>query len=485
MTAWTRVSVAGPESSIDVGLPADLPITDFLDELVVRVAGPPEVADAALEWTLSPIGRDRLAPHETLRGAGVDDGTWLVLREGPAEDPAVLIDDTLDALTELNDARHGSWSPRAAARAGALTAVCSTVIGAAGLITARCSASPATRVVVAAVAVAGALALLGAALHGARSAARAAPGNRPDNAVPIGLALCAMAAAMAAAAGFALVPGHPGAAHVLLATATTSTCAALTLRTTRVAPTGHIAVITAACFAGCAAAASLAGLDRAGTAALIGVAAVLLVLAAPRLTVVLAKIPLPPVPSPGEPIDAIEAPLLPSVEAVDALSLRALPDITALTRRAEQARQFLTGLCLGAAVAAVGADIAAGVRPPDWRFTALALGAGFALVLRGRSHTDLAQAVTLIGGGTAAVLGFLAAAIGADVVGGSSRPLTAAIAALAVAALALVLGGWAAGRTFSPIQRRAAELAEYALLVVLVPLLLWVLEVYRIIREAW
>lgn len=87
MTAWARVSVAGPTSSIDVGLPSDLPITDFLDELVLRLAGPADVTGPTLEWTLRPIGRDALAPQETLRGAGIGDGTWLVLREGRPRTP--------------------------------------------------------------------------------------------------------------------------------------------------------------------------------------------------------------------------------------------------------------------------------------------------------------------------------------------------------------------------------------------------------------
>lgn len=41
------------------------------------------------------------------------------------------------------------------------------------------------------------------------------------------------------------------------------------------------------------------------------------------------------------------------------------------------------------------------------------------------------------------------------------------------------------GSHLSPLQRRAAELGEYALLVVLLPLLLWALDLYRMIREAW
>jgi type VII secretion integral membrane protein EccD len=477
MTAWARVCVAGPDSSIDVGLPADLPITDYLDELVLRLAGPPDLTAPALEWTLSPIGCDAIEPTETLRSAGVDSGTVLVLREGPAADPAVLIDDTLDALTELIDSRHRSWSPYAARVAGSVGAVCATAVGAAGLMVARGTAAPVTQAATAAVAAIGAVSVLAAALWTGRAHQRGGP-------VPV--ALCGMSALMWAAAGFTVVPGRPGAAHALLAAIAAMVSAAITLRLTRRTPITHLAVITAGALVALTAAFAIGGLDRSRTAALIGVVALLLSFAAPRLTVVLAKIPLPPVPSPGEPIDAVEVPLLPTIDAVDAVSLSALPDIDALTRRAEHARQCLTGLCAGAAAAGAVAIATAGIDPPDWRFTAVALAVGFAFVLRGRSHTDLTAATALITGGTMGVLGFLAAGITTAAISDDpTLPFPAALAALAAAAAALLIGGWAAGRTFSPLQRRAAELAEYAQLVVLLPLLLWVLEVYRMIREAW
>ncbi|MFT3899429.1 MAG: type VII secretion integral membrane protein EccD [Gordonia sp. (in: high G+C Gram-positive bacteria)] len=470
--------MAGPESSIDVGLPTDLPITDFLDELVLRLAGPPEVADPALEWTLSPLGRDALAPDATLRGADVQDGTWLVLREGPAADPAVLVDDTLDALTELTDSRHRSWSPRAARIAGASVATAAAVVAALGLMLARTGSSPTVGLLTAALAAIGAIGLLAAALYASRNTV-------DDRNAAIAACLCPMAAALSAAAGFAVVPGDPGLPHVVLAVAAACTSGVITLRYGRTAPMLHIAGITAGLVALVAALAALAApVTQVGAG--VCVLALLLVLAAPRLTVALAKIPLPPVPSPGEPIEPVEAPLLPTIDAVDAISLSTLPDLDALAQRAERARQCLTGLCLGSAVAGAVAATTVGIDSPDWRFTTIALDVGLALILRGRSHTDLVQAAALIGGGAAAILGFWgAAAIASALRGTPTTVLTAALAATLVAAVALILGGWAAGRTFTPVQRRAAELGEYVLLAILLPLLLWVLEVYRLVREAW
>ena len=65
--------------------------------------------------------------------------------------------------------------------------------------------------------------------------------------------------------------------------------AAITLRLTRRAPIAHVAVITGGALTTLTAAVAVCGLDRARTAALIGVVALLTTLAAPRLTVVLAK----------------------------------------------------------------------------------------------------------------------------------------------------------------------------------------------------
>ena len=124
---------------------------------------------------------------------------------------------------------------------------------------------------------------------------------------PIPVALCAMSALLWAAVGFTVVPGHRG-AHALAAVAA-MVSAAITLRLTHRAPIAHLALITAGALAALTSAVAVGGLDRSRTAALIGVVALLLTFAAPRLTVVLAKIPLPPVPSPGEPIDAVEVPL--------------------------------------------------------------------------------------------------------------------------------------------------------------------------------
>ena len=48
---------------------------------------------------------------------------------------------------------------------------------------------------------------------------------------------------------------------------------------------------------------------------------------------------------------------------------------------------------------------------------------------------------------------------------------------------ALVFGVVAPNQDFSPVMRRWAEIGEYILVALIVPLLLWLLDLYRMVRE--
>ena len=49
--------------------------------------------------------------------------------------------------------------------------------------------------------------------------------------------------------------------------------------------------------------------------------------------------------------------------------------------------------------------------------------------------------------------------------------------------LPLVFGVVAPNQDFSPVMRRWAEIGEYILVALIVPLLLWLLDLYRMVRE--
>ena len=48
---------------------------------------------------------------------------------------------------------------------------------------------------------------------------------------------------------------------------------------------------------------------------------------------------------------------------------------------------------------------------------------------------------------------------------------------------AFVFGVVAPNQDFSPVMRRWAEIGEYILVALIVPLLLWLLDLYRMVRE--
>ena len=48
---------------------------------------------------------------------------------------------------------------------------------------------------------------------------------------------------------------------------------------------------------------------------------------------------------------------------------------------------------------------------------------------------------------------------------------------------AATIGVVAPRHEFSPVQRRAAELGEYVLVATIVPLLLWILDLYQVVRN--
>ena len=115
----------------------------------------------------------------------------------------------------------------------------------------------------------------------------------------------------------------------------------------------------------------------------------------------------------------------------------------------------------------------------SWRSAAYAAIIAAVLCLRGRSHSDLAQAVILITGGSLALIALVVGlAFGAD-----DWPIIGFALGMVLVVAALVFGVVAPNHEFSPVMRRTAEIVEYLLVAVIVPLLLWILDLYRIVRE--
>ena len=124
---------------------------------------------------------------------------------------------------------------------------------------------------------------------------------------------------------------------------------------------------------------------------------------------------------------------------------------------------FSASAALGAIGAVVGLYLACGPCSPGIAFATVT---GGVLLLRARSHRELARSVPLIVSGTAALSAALVVAAAAY------PPHTPHIAAasMLLAAVALCLGFINHAVAVSPVGRRSVELLEYLALAVVVPL---------------
>lgn len=469
-----RVSVLGAHTQLDVALPVDTPIITLVPDVVALLRIPPPTVDdpdlvADLpRWSLRRIGEPPLPADATLAESGVRDGELLLLTADRPGVPRAMIDDVVDGLAHLTARGAPGWTCDDARRLGRFVCLVTALVAAiAGRVVAN--SSP---LAVAAVSGAAAVTLLAAAAIGHRVDAD------PPN-IATGSA-CAFIAAMLAGS---LVP-QPNSLGPALAAAGACglTTALVAHRAARAAPTLTAFGATLAALVGIGGLAVMGtGEPRAGAAvtATIGVGAVLL---AARIAITAGRLPLPPVPSTSPPIPVVDDDRIDGLGAtpvgpdrIDAIADLALVDLDDLDRRARRAAGYLTGIVVGASVLIAVATLLTGLGYGDGPGSLLFCAAvAVALIARGRTHADRVQSGALLTAGVCAVAAVLFAT-------GSSTVVF--FGAIAVAATAFVVGATAEAHDFSPLQRRALELVEYAVIAAILPLLLWLLDAYRMIRE--
>lgn len=460
-----RVTILAKHTQVDMALPVDVPVALIIPSVVDMVDLHNRANDFDLdgepvephEWVLARIGQPSFSNSLSLAEQGVRDGELLMLTSAAHIAPAPLFDDIMYTVADAGHVR--GWSPRTARRTGSVLAVAIMLTGCFGLLAAP-DAVPSW--VCASVATAVTLLLVTAGTVLARM--------YRDPASALVLGGCALPTACTAGALF--VPSHYGWANGLLGAVLAGATALLAWRASGVGPGLFIG---AAALAGFAIPASLVGLltelpMRAigGGVAAVGLAGLSL---APRLSILLARLPLPPVPAPGTPIDPTED---------DPDDHRALPTLEALRAKSEQARDYLAGLVVATTLVVVTGAVAS-VDPaagrPFWPGFALALVCAAVLLFRSRTYASAEQAVVLIAGGAAIVLLVL---IGAALTQG--QPLTVFGVALALFAAALVLGFLVPRRQATPPVRRAVELLEYGFVAAVAPLAFWVTDLYALVR---
>lgn len=471
--ALLRASVLGGRGQLDLALPADVPIAALVPELTALLA-PGDAAAEPGTWTLSPLGGPSYPPAQTLADAGARDGDLLLLaRELPAQ-AAPVFDDVAEGVAVLSHDGRRAWSASAAGLIGRALATVAAGATTCCVLVARTGDDRAAAAIFSAL-------LAVAAIAGAGAAARRRLPGAP---------LAATSAYVLAAGAGALAP-PPGAVAVTVVTAAAAAAssAILTHRLTGTGDSAHAAGITLALlllFAG--AIATLWQAPPQHLAALLSITGLAVVAAAPRLAIAAAALPLPPVPSessgsrlpsPGADQEPHEHGDQRGDSPIDSIAQVELTGLPVLLRRTRLAGDLLTGIVVGGAAvtgAAVATTALAG--PFDWRTGLFAAAVTLSLAARGRTHRDFTQAAALIGVAALTAL----TVITAMTVRGSWPPLTGAALAAGLGVAAVAAGSVLPRHEFSPVQRRAGEISDYALLVLIVPLALWIMGVYQLVR---
>lgn len=455
-TVFSRVTVVAPRTRIDVALPADVAVADILPMLLdMAKEKAPDGGARHGGWCLAKLGGDQLDPSRTLGSLGVVDGDLLQLRKRSDNPPPPLYDDVVDAIAEATPASYRPWTHETAAKiahvAGALALIVAAFallmagpLGGGGHLGPAITAGVAT---IAAIA-------LGATL--ARSY------DVPTTGIVI-TAACALP--MAFVCGLYVVPGAPGSPGLLLGSAFVLIVSAAAIWLLGCGVTVFVAAGTSATLGVLT---FLAGtlIDYPGYGVGAGAAAFGLALISllPRLTIQLAKLPLPHVPSDSE-------------------ELRddgGFPDFASIERKAGLAHEYMTGMLIGCGfVVALGATIAA--TDPDIWGMLLAAAATGVLLMRGRSYANGSQAIALIVTGMLAAAGMLIGWLWSS--DPFTRNLWILVVLLVVGAGSLVLGVVVPGRKFSPIMRRLVDILEAVLIAVVLPLALAVMNLYTLVRH--
>ena len=307
--------------SIDVGLPANVGIAAYIDDVIdianeqIAVREPPATPmfdDTDGKWTLARLGGDPIDPHRSLSEAGIYDGDLLMIREVGRPVSPLLFDDVDDALDGEPSAVRG-WL---AANAAALTCF---GVGLAATVTLAAIAADAGPAI-------SWCPPRCSALGRARRGVRLRDGLPAVDAATRSAWVAAVAMPLVFAGSLYIVPDGFGATSLPMAFALTALSSLLVLLISGAGRALHTGVIAACAFGGAAATAMLLWQPPLRTVgALLATVAVIVVYLAPRVTILLSKLPIPRVPTAGEPLDDIETQGGTTVEGVNAVGKQIIP----------------------------------------------------------------------------------------------------------------------------------------------------------------
>jgi type VII secretion integral membrane protein EccD len=488
----SRVTLVVGDLRLDVGLPANASIAAFIDDVIdianEQIAAHPDPGLGGIafdtaegRWTLARLGDDAIDPGRSLSEANVYDGELLAIREIDQPARPLLFDDLEIGPEDISvhaapDAPAGAaqtenpivgWLSRDAHLLACFGVGLAATLAVAFLLPGRTADIyvPATVLGV------GVLAVIVACVIAHRSA-----GARRSEWV------AAMATPLLFSGSLYVVPDGFGVKSLPMAFALTGLASLVVLLLTGRGRALHTTVISLAVIGGAAAIVDLLfnPMPRA-VGAVLATVSVIVVYMSPRVTILLAKLPVPRVPTAGEPLDDIETQGGTTVEGVTAVGKQVIPTEKGMTVRVRRASQYLTGILTAAAITAtVGCYLAVDVSGRFyWQGTVFAVAVATVLCLRGRSHHDLVQSATLISAGLAiALLTLVKMGVGLD-----DWEFFTTLALVVLMVLVVACGIIAPRLEFSPVMRRQVEILEYLAILLVFPLCFWIVRLYAVFRE--
>jgi type VII secretion integral membrane protein EccD len=469
-----RVTVISPRKRVDLALPAHVPFAELFPGIALYAGlDRAAVAEAPEGWALQRLGQPPFEPPSTPAQAGVADGELLYLRPWSRSLPPAVSDDIADEIAGVHDG-PGRWSPPDSRRVALGVAAAAL---AAGVVILLRSGPPWTTPALAA-------GLLAALLLVAGAAVSRAGGDAGAGAV-LGCAALPFAFTAGLLAPLRALPLTHASPVDLLAGFVLLAAAALVAATTIVRGLAvFFGVAVAATFgaAGAALAWLWPGLSAAGAAGLVVTPALALTPLIPAVAFRLARLPLPGIPaSAGDlrddafldgtrPMAAIPDGPGADVRDRDGLGL----DVRG---RAVAADRVVTGAVSSLGLLGGGAAIVLGLNHGGLA-PMLAAALACVLLLRSRVFRGRAQRLWLLIPGYGGLI-WLAVAVG----GSSLRAAAPVLLTLvATAAIGVGAGLQRPGHRPSPFWNRAADIADTALIISLVPLALAVAGVFGLLH---
>ncbi|RAS68753.1 type VII secretion integral membrane protein EccD [Lentzea atacamensis] len=458
-TVFSRVTVVAPRTRIDVALPADVAVADLLPMLLdmAREATP----DGGVRhggWCLAKLGDSPLDPARTLASLGVVDGELLQLRRRNENPPPPLYDDVVDAIAESDPDSFRPWTKETAQKFGHIAGALALIAAAVALFLSAPVAPGDQGGSALAAAIAAGVAAIAALATGATIA-------RAYRAASTGVLIAACGSLpMAFVAGFHAVPGVGFNPKMLLASALLMIFAWGGILLIGQGITVFIAAATGGTLVALAfLVATFVDHPLTGVAAATGAVALAALSMLPRLTLQLAKIPPPVVPTNAE----------------DLKEDTGFPEFAVIERRTAVAHEYLTGMIIGTGVVAALAAIVAASADTVWG-PIYGVVVAIVLMMRGRAYANGAQAVALLSTGLFASAGIL---LGWLISSSEFNRIVFVFGTLLIlGAAALVLGVVFPGQKFSPPLRRTVDIIEAVLIAAVVPVALAVMDMYSVFR---